>query len=137
MGMTEVKVLVLKSLPNIEIASPFLAKVLACSQAVWLGLAMGVDKLEVEGDALTIIKKRQSIAIDKSKISAYIRDIHHNRRGFQSIHFKHVQRSANIIAHKLASKSLRRNEEIYLEGVVPKYAQKSLGLGHQREREPD
>ncbi|MBA0789075.1 hypothetical protein Gotri_026576, partial [Gossypium trilobum] len=76
---------------------------------------MGVDKLEVEGDALTIIKKSQSIAIDKSEISAYIRDIHHNRRGFQSIHFKHVQRLANIIAHKLASKSLRRNEEIYRE----------------------
>ncbi|MFQ6628908.1 hypothetical protein Gotur_007861 [Gossypium turneri] len=135
--MTEVKVLVLKSLLNIEITLPFVAKVRACSQAVWLGLAMGVDKLEVEGDALTIIKKCQSIAIGKLEISAYIRDIHHNWRGFQSIHFKYVQRSANIIAQKLASKSLRRNEEIYLEGVVPKYVQKSLGPGHQRERELD
>ncbi|MBA0560131.1 hypothetical protein Golob_017047 [Gossypium lobatum] len=79
---------------------------------------MGVDKLEVEGKALTFIKKSRSIAIDKSEISAYIRDIHHNQRGFQSIHFKHVQRSANIIAHKLASESLRRNEEIYLEVVM-------------------
>ncbi|MBA0854741.1 hypothetical protein Goshw_004389 [Gossypium schwendimanii] len=70
--MTEVKVLVLKSLLNIEITSPFVAKVRACSQAVWLGLAMGVDKLKEEGDALTLIKKCQSIAIDKS---------HHNRRG--------------------------------------------------------
>ncbi|MBA0648214.1 hypothetical protein Goklo_015979, partial [Gossypium klotzschianum] len=57
LGMTEVKVLVLKSLLNIDITSPFVAKVRACSQAVWLGLAMGVDTLEVEGDALTIIKK--------------------------------------------------------------------------------
>ncbi|MFQ6670675.1 hypothetical protein Gotur_035495, partial [Gossypium turneri] len=29
---------------------------------------MGVDKLEVEGKALTIIKKSRSIAIDKSEI---------------------------------------------------------------------
>ncbi|MBA0555999.1 hypothetical protein Golob_026142, partial [Gossypium lobatum] len=55
--MTEVKVLVLKSLLNIEITSPFVAKMRACSQAVWLGLAMEVDKLKEEGDALTIIKK--------------------------------------------------------------------------------
>ncbi|MBA0790828.1 hypothetical protein Gohar_015450 [Gossypium harknessii] len=47
----------------------------ACFQAVGIGLTMGVKKIEVEGNALTIIKKCQSTAIDKLEIGVYIRDI--------------------------------------------------------------
>ncbi|MFQ6631094.1 hypothetical protein Gotur_009049 [Gossypium turneri] len=51
------KVLVSKSILENRIASPFAAKACACSQAVRLGIGMGVDEVEIEGDALTIIKK--------------------------------------------------------------------------------
>ncbi|MBA0813162.1 hypothetical protein Gohar_027037 [Gossypium harknessii] len=102
------EVLVSKSTLNMEVASPFAMEACACAQAVRLGLAMGVKKIETEGDTLTIITKCQSTAIEKLKIGAYIRDIQHNKSGFQSIWFKYIQRSANKTTHKIASKSLRR-----------------------------
>lgn len=73
----------------------FVAEAHACLHAVRMGLAMKVGKIEVEGDALTIIKKCQSTTIDKSIIVVYIQDIQHSKNGFQSIQFKHVSRLAN------------------------------------------
>ncbi|MBA0749557.1 hypothetical protein Gogos_003469 [Gossypium gossypioides] len=62
------EVLVSKSTLNIEVASPFATEACACAQAVRLGLAMGVKKIETKGDTLTIITKCQSTAIEKLKI---------------------------------------------------------------------
>ncbi|MBA0739572.1 hypothetical protein Gogos_012833, partial [Gossypium gossypioides] len=45
------KVLVSKSVLENRIASPFAAEACACSQAVRLGIGMGVDEVEIEGDA--------------------------------------------------------------------------------------
>ncbi|MBA0587272.1 hypothetical protein Gorai_000404, partial [Gossypium raimondii] len=70
------KVLVSKSILENRIASPFAAEACACSQAVRLGIGMGVDEVEIEGDALTIIKKCQSNVEDNSKIAASIREIY-------------------------------------------------------------
>ncbi|KAK5794188.1 hypothetical protein PVK06_035399 [Gossypium arboreum] len=83
-----------------------------------LGLAMGVEKIEIEGDTSTIIKKCLSTTIEKLKIGAYIIDIQYKKSGFQSIQFKYIQRLTNKIAHKIASESLKRREEVYLEGFI-------------------
>ncbi|KAG8480775.1 hypothetical protein CXB51_025443 [Gossypium anomalum] len=69
------EVLVLKLTLNKEVASLFAVEARAYSKAVRLGISMGVEIVEIEGNALTIIKKCHSNAIDKSKIGAYIRDI--------------------------------------------------------------
>ncbi|MBA0725251.1 hypothetical protein Golax_021848, partial [Gossypium laxum] len=42
------EVLVSKSTLNMEVASPFAMEACACAQAVRLGLAMGVKKIETE-----------------------------------------------------------------------------------------
>ncbi|MBA0780212.1 hypothetical protein Gotri_004342, partial [Gossypium trilobum] len=60
--------LVSKSTLNMEVASPFAMEACACAQAVRLGLAMGVKKIETEGDTLEIIMKFQSTTIEKLKI---------------------------------------------------------------------
>ncbi|KAK5794730.1 hypothetical protein PVK06_035971 [Gossypium arboreum] len=69
------EVLVSKSTLNKEVAFLFAAEARAYSKAVRLGISMGVEMVEIKGNALTIIKKCHSNAIDKSKIGAYIRDI--------------------------------------------------------------
>ncbi|KAH1114701.1 hypothetical protein J1N35_008079 [Gossypium stocksii] len=69
------KVLVSKSSLERKVASSFTAEACACSQAVRLGISMGVDLVEIEGDALTVINKCQTNVVDKLEIGAYIRDI--------------------------------------------------------------
>ncbi|MBA0796321.1 hypothetical protein Gohar_007098 [Gossypium harknessii] len=58
-----------------EITSSFAAEACACTRVVRLGIQMGVRRIKIEGDALTIIKKCQSNSVDKSEIRAYIKDI--------------------------------------------------------------
>ncbi|MBA0757930.1 hypothetical protein Gotri_020973, partial [Gossypium trilobum] len=60
----------------------------ACFQAVGIGLTMGVKKIEVEGDALTIIKKCQSTAFDKLEIGVYIKDIQQCKKGNERFTWK-------------------------------------------------
>lgn len=102
-----------------------------------MGVDMQVRKLEIEGDALTFIKKCQKKSMDRSEISAFISDIHHRVISFQEISFMHVRRSGNIIAHILATESMRRNEMVYLEGTVPNYVVNQLDSWYRSEREPD
>lgn len=86
------EVLVSQAILEKDIASLFAAKACAWSQAMRLGIQMGVGKIEIDGDALTIIKKCQSSNIDKSGIGAYIRDIKQLAISFQSIRFKYTSK---------------------------------------------
>lgn len=88
-------VLLTKSMLHDWIASPFAAEVMACSHAVRLGVEMGIKELEMEGNALTVIKKCKSHGEDKSKIGAFVRDIHHNKCLFRKFYFQHAHRKAN------------------------------------------
>ncbi|MBA0712537.1 hypothetical protein Golax_011636, partial [Gossypium laxum] len=81
-------VLVSASVLNNNVSSMFATKALACVQALRFGTELGLASEVVEGDSLSIIKKCQSNEIDKSEIEAYVRDIQHYQRGFQSVCFK-------------------------------------------------
>ncbi|MFQ6658912.1 hypothetical protein Gotur_027999 [Gossypium turneri] len=118
-------------------ASRFAAEACACTQAVRLRIQMGARKVEIEGDALVIIKKCQSNNEDKSEIGAYIRDIKQLATNFQTIRFKYTQRSSNQMTHFIATECLKRGEEMNLERLKPLYAVDSLCPSRQREREPD
>ncbi|MBA0723250.1 hypothetical protein Golax_003846 [Gossypium laxum] len=48
--------------------------------ALRLGLDLGLQLAVVKGDALSVIKKNQSSAVDKLEMRAYIRDINHHRK---------------------------------------------------------
>lgn len=77
----------------------------ACFQALLLGLQLRLPIVIVEGDAMTIIKKCKTDHQDKSEVEAIIRKIQQMKGGFQRIYFKHVPRSANTLAHSLATES--------------------------------
>ncbi|KAA3471031.1 reverse transcriptase [Gossypium australe] len=53
-------VLASKSVTNRDVLSSFAAEAPACSQALQIGLDMGLSSVMIEGDALSIIKKCQS-----------------------------------------------------------------------------
>ncbi|MBA0554225.1 hypothetical protein Golob_013342, partial [Gossypium lobatum] len=73
-GNSNGEVLTLQATLEKEITSLFAAEACACTRAVKLGIQMGVRRIEIDGDALTIIKKCQSNSVDKSEIRAYIKD---------------------------------------------------------------
>ncbi|MBA0650201.1 hypothetical protein Goklo_017650 [Gossypium klotzschianum] len=78
----------------------------ACAQAVEMGLEMDLSTVEVEGDALSVIKKSENNGVDKSKICAYIKDIQQLKKGFQICWFKHTPRMEDMVAHTLATEGL-------------------------------
>ncbi|MBA0686420.1 hypothetical protein Goari_014025 [Gossypium aridum] len=115
--------------------SSFTIEAIVCLRAVQVGLERGWPKVTVEGDALVIIKKCQSSTLDKSQLSAYIHDIQSLRVRFQHIDFFHTPRSTNSQVNLLETESLKRNEEYYLEGGVPIFAERLMVA--KRLREPN
>ncbi|MBA0652823.1 hypothetical protein Goklo_020049, partial [Gossypium klotzschianum] len=59
---------------NESIVLAFATKALACIQAMWMDLNLGIRVMEVEEDLLTVVKKAQMDEEDRSEISAYIKD---------------------------------------------------------------
>ena len=106
-----------------NISSAFAAEAITCWRAVQIGTGKGWQFLILEGDSLIIIKKCSTKGQDRSMVGAYIYDIQQKIHGLNNIRFQHTPRSANNLAHILATETLRRREEIYLEMGVPEYAE--------------
>ncbi|MBA0560693.1 hypothetical protein Golob_017576 [Gossypium lobatum] len=67
-------------------------------------------KVEIEGGALSIIRKLWREYDDKFEIGAYIRDGKWLSKRFHTCKFKYIYRSMNSIAHLLATKGLKRGD---------------------------
>ncbi|MBA0771026.1 hypothetical protein Gotri_019559 [Gossypium trilobum] len=119
---SEGKILLSCSKIHNDISSAFVAEAIACRKAVQIGTGKGWQFLILEGDSLAIIKKCSTKGQDRSMVRAYIYDIQQQIYGLDNIRFQHTPRSANNLAHILATEALRRGEEIYLDKGVPEYA---------------
>ncbi|KAG8489077.1 hypothetical protein CXB51_017094 [Gossypium anomalum] len=95
-------------------------------QAFKMGLELGVTEAIIEDDSLTIIKKCNNLSQDKSEIRAHIHNIQYHSSRFLSIQFKHANREANQLTHRLTVERLRNGEEFYLEGAVPGFARRTM-----------
>ncbi|MFQ6644990.1 hypothetical protein Gotur_020351 [Gossypium turneri] len=120
---SEGKILLSCSEIHNEISSAFAAEAIACWKAVQVEVEKGWQSLIFEGDSLAIIKKCSTKGQDRSMVGAYIYDIQQKIQGLNDIRFLHTSRSANNLAHILATETLKRGEEIYLEMGVPEYAE--------------
>lgn len=117
------------------VTSAFAAKAIACRKAVQIGFEHEWPKIIIEGDSLTIIKKCTNKSQDRSHIGAYIYDFQQKLSRSKSFMFKHTPRSANALVHILATKTLKRKEEMYLVMSVPGYAETQQRI--ERRHEPD
>lgn len=64
------------------VASAFAEEALACEEAARLGLELGTQKVFLEGDSLSVIKKCGNLLMDRSSISPYINNIKNYSRFF-------------------------------------------------------
>lgn len=99
-----------------DVPSLFVAEAHAGLQAIKLGISVGIQLIEIEGDSRIVIKKCKSTYLNKSEIGAIISDIKERKTHFFEIYFQFVPRSANTIAHILACETLKKGEETNLVG---------------------
>lgn len=118
-----------------NVASSFAVEVIACFWALCTCNERKWLDIKIEGDVVSIIRKCNSNKEDRSEIGALIRNINQFARNFQSIHFRYVNREANYLANILATESLKREEEIYLEADVPCFARRRSEM--EKLEEPD
>ncbi|KAG8480920.1 hypothetical protein CXB51_025728 [Gossypium anomalum] len=97
-------------------------KALACIQSLMFGLDLGLLEVEIEGDVLTVIRKLRDVSEDKSEIRAFIKDGKRLSRCFHTHQFQHVRRSANGVAHLLATESLKQGFQLCMRDGVPDFA---------------
>ncbi|MBA0556574.1 hypothetical protein Golob_026660, partial [Gossypium lobatum] len=91
---------------------------LACVQAIQFGAESGYLRVDIEGDALSILRKLQDDLDNRSKIRAYILNVNRLKRNFINCKFKYASRIGNNVVRTLAKKGLRvrefgENEEQY------------------------
>ncbi|OMO82140.1 hypothetical protein COLO4_23207 [Corchorus olitorius] len=102
----------------VMVADAFSAECLAAIKAVNWAKDMGFRQVEIEGDALSIIRKVNAVVPDFSPIGPYIADLKFLSSLFISCIFLHVRRDGNAVAHALTSlgASLLK-EKIWMEEV--------------------
>ncbi|MBA0637092.1 hypothetical protein Godav_021856, partial [Gossypium davidsonii] len=93
------------------------------------------EKVIIEGDSLSIIRKCKTKSPNKSLVSAYIHDIHQLVLNFKECRFEHIPRLENNEAHILATEAFKSNRGDYLVGRVPEVAETQAE--NERVREPD
>ncbi|MBA0707733.1 hypothetical protein Golax_019754 [Gossypium laxum] len=106
-----------------QVTSVFVAEELACRKVTKIGMDMNWGKIIIEGDSLSIIKKSKSSIQDKSRVCAYITDIHKMLSEIKECRFEHVSRAVNILAHMIAKETMKAKVPVYLVGGVPEYAE--------------
>ncbi|KAK8479771.1 hypothetical protein V6N11_052705 [Hibiscus sabdariffa] len=90
------------SVQHENVANAFMAEALACRQAVLFARELGFSRVIIEGVSLTVIKKLNSDAVDRSLICPIVHDIKILSLDFNNISFCFVRRGANKAAHALA-----------------------------------
>ncbi|KAL4282031.1 hypothetical protein GQ457_03G028010 [Hibiscus cannabinus] len=85
-----------------NVANAFMAEALACRQAILFARELGFSRVIIEGVSLTVIKKLNLDAVDRSLICSIVHDIKILSMDFNSISFCFVRRGANKTVHVLA-----------------------------------
>ncbi|KAK8490128.1 hypothetical protein V6N13_097283 [Hibiscus sabdariffa] len=96
--------------PHSGVTDAFIAEAFACEKAVSLAIDLGFRSVQIEGDSLSVIKKLQSVAADKSIISPIIDDIRVLVGSFEEITISFVNQAGNAAAHELAKLGIHQSE---------------------------
>ena len=99
---------------------PFLAEAKAALSALIFAFEMGFQKIEVEGDALSIIKQFKDMSTNYSIIGNIIEEARVRAGFFNSCFFTHTGREGNRVADTLAKLGLTVDcDMIWIEDCPP------------------
>ncbi|MBA0775889.1 hypothetical protein Gotri_010987, partial [Gossypium trilobum] len=91
-----------------DVADPFVAEARACERALIFAHTMGLQRLVVEGDALSVIKSIRNREVGKSIIRSIVYHIQQLDRRFEEVTYAFVPQEGNEAAHALAIEGRRR-----------------------------
>ncbi|XWS42050.1 hypothetical protein CRYUN_Cryun17cG0135400 [Craigia yunnanensis] len=96
---------------KLDVMCPFMIEASATICALQLAQQMGFLKVEIEGDALGVIRKLQSTGEDLLPVGCLVDEAKAISRRFQLCKFMHTGRKGNMAAHYLAKYGLELYEE--------------------------
>ncbi|KAH1067121.1 hypothetical protein J1N35_032108 [Gossypium stocksii] len=99
-----------------DVADAFIAEARACERALLFAKDMGFQKLEVEGDSLSIIKKLKENRTDRSILRSIIQRIRSLEKFFEKVIYLFVPRDIIRVAHALAMEGrVRQSNRVWVE----------------------
>ncbi|KAA3465051.1 reverse transcriptase [Gossypium australe] len=118
--------------PGENIVDPTTTEARTCLLAVTMAEEIGFHEIQVEGDALTVIRKLNLETEDRSCIRVYIQEIKRKSLGFRSIKFKHVPRAANKVVHGLAMEVWKYKDLQYWVEEAPRAVEELMNNDRNR-----
>ena len=102
---------------------PFTAievEALAARRALLLALEIGFDRVILEGDSQVLITALQNNSYSLSHFGHLVQDIQYLASCFSEIHYSHVRRHCNTVAHALARRANSVSHyQVWMEDVPP------------------
>ena len=93
--------------------------------AIQFAKDLGIMEIDLEGDSKSVVDALLLHGPCTTIFGHLIEDIKWIARGLCSVHFKHVKRDGNILAHLLAKRArLNKPLEVWLESVPPELVSK-------------
>ncbi|KAF5462224.1 hypothetical protein F2P56_018250 [Juglans regia] len=106
--------------PRKLIPDPKLAESVAALRAVQLCKHIGISKLILEGDALSVVKDLTSETLDWSSTGLILQEAKVELKSLSLGSVFYIPRQSNCLAHCLAKDALKLSEEsISMEGIPP------------------
>ena len=106
--------------PTHQNHSPLEIETLAASSAVQFALELGFSNIALEGNSQVLM---QALIHDRPFLSSdglLIDDLRFNARCFNQLHYSHVKREGNMVAHKLARYTLNVSDfVVWIEDISP------------------
>jgi ribonuclease HI len=84
------------------VSEPEQAELLACRMGLQLAKSLGLRKVVLETDCATAVVKMVDKELDRSIHGSIVEEIKGLLQDFEEVRVKHVRRSGNMVAHKLA-----------------------------------
>ncbi|KAK5784472.1 hypothetical protein PVK06_038996 [Gossypium arboreum] len=101
------EILVACTYPHFGVTDAFIAEAQVCKQIMTFAQKLRFRSIPVEGNSLIVMKKLNNTDSDRSVLGLIIQDIKRKVRGFNSVTFRFVARSANTTTHVLARSGCR------------------------------
>lgn len=109
------------AIPCVIPLSPLATEALALLNGLKYCRELGVSKIEIEGDALTVLQALDATGVDLSEIGVVIEEVKLVMLDFEMVSWKHVKKKGNIVAHRLDRSALQIKESMFCQEVGPSW----------------
>ena len=102
--------------------APLEVKALAATQALEFAVELGIKHAILKGDSLMLILALKNGCVDLSPYGLLLDDVWYRSNFFTQLHYSHVKRKGNKVAHYLAQYVVNAPSFlVWIEDVLPQF----------------